>query len=56
MDSVVHFPSIRRTLVYLWHPLGGVSITGIGEKRVMFQLYYEVDIKRVIDGMPWSFM
>ncbi|MBA0737194.1 hypothetical protein Gogos_010667 [Gossypium gossypioides] len=46
---------MRRTLANLWHPLGGVSITDIGEKRVLFIFYYEVDIKRVIEGMPWSF-
>ncbi|MBA0852166.1 hypothetical protein Goshw_001961, partial [Gossypium schwendimanii] len=54
-DSVVHFPSMIRTWANLWHLLGGVSITDIGEKRVLFIFHYEVDINRVIEGMPWSF-
>ncbi|KAK5812296.1 hypothetical protein PVK06_027724 [Gossypium arboreum] len=32
INSVVHFPSIRRTLAELWHPEGGISITDTGEK------------------------
>ncbi|MBA0749089.1 hypothetical protein Gogos_003050 [Gossypium gossypioides] len=51
-DSMVHFLSMRNTLVDLWHPLEGVSITDIMEKGSLFQFYYEIDLKRVIDGMP----
>lgn len=54
-DSVVHFPSMRNMLANLWHPLGGISITDIGEKRVLFRFYNMIDLKRVIDGMPWFF-
>lgn len=36
MDCVVHFLSLKRTLADLWHSLGGVSITDIGEKRYLF--------------------
>ncbi|PPR99376.1 hypothetical protein GOBAR_AA21288 [Gossypium barbadense] len=41
-ECVVHFPFLKRTLANLWHPLGAVTITNIGEKRVL-------------DGIPWSF-
>ncbi|KAH1065746.1 hypothetical protein J1N35_030733 [Gossypium stocksii] len=44
-----------RTLAYLRHPLGGVSITNIGEKRYLFWFYYAIDIKRVMESMSWSF-
>ncbi|MBA0738326.1 hypothetical protein Gogos_011702 [Gossypium gossypioides] len=54
-DSVVHFSSIRNMLANLWHPLGGISITDIGEKRVLFRFYNMIDLNRVIDGMPWFF-
>ncbi|MBA0843574.1 hypothetical protein Goarm_000750 [Gossypium armourianum] len=30
IDCVVHFPSLKRTLVDLWHPLGGVIISDLG--------------------------
>ncbi|MBA0554511.1 hypothetical protein Golob_013609 [Gossypium lobatum] len=49
-NCVIYFSSLRKTLVDLWHPLGGVSITDIGEKRYLFRFYYEIDIKRVIEG------
>ncbi|MBA0582031.1 hypothetical protein Gorai_024184 [Gossypium raimondii] len=54
-ESVVHFSLLRNTLTNLWHPLRGIPITNIGEKRVMFQFYYMIDLKRVMDGMPWFF-
>ncbi|MBA0820134.1 hypothetical protein Gohar_022256 [Gossypium harknessii] len=54
-DSVVHFPSLRNTMADLWHPIGGICITDIGEKRYLFQFFHEVDIARVLAGTPWFF-
>lgn len=31
-DCIIHFPSLKRTLADLWHPLGGVIITDLGDK------------------------
>ncbi|MBA0827289.1 hypothetical protein Goarm_012076 [Gossypium armourianum] len=36
-DSVVHFPSLRNTMADLWHPIGGISITDLGEKRFKYE-------------------
>ncbi|MBA0548824.1 hypothetical protein Golob_019896, partial [Gossypium lobatum] len=47
-DSVVHFPSLRNTMADLWHPIGGICITELGEKRYLFQFFNEVDIERVV--------
>ncbi|KAK5785976.1 hypothetical protein PVK06_040600 [Gossypium arboreum] len=38
-ESVVHFMSMRNTLANLWHPLRGISITNIGDKRVLFRAW-----------------
>ncbi|KAH1097231.1 hypothetical protein J1N35_014152 [Gossypium stocksii] len=46
---------VGNILENLWHPLGGISITDIGKKRVQFRIYNMIDLKRVIDGMPWFF-
>ncbi|MBA0781632.1 hypothetical protein Gotri_002538, partial [Gossypium trilobum] len=54
-DSVVHFLSTRNTLADLWHTLGGVAISDIEEKSYLFRFYYEIDLKRVSEGMPWTF-
>ncbi|MFQ6623990.1 hypothetical protein Gotur_004035 [Gossypium turneri] len=51
IDCVIHFPSLKRTIADLWHPLGGVIITDLGKKRYLFRFFYEVDIKIVLDGM-----
>ncbi|MBA0817421.1 hypothetical protein Gohar_021930 [Gossypium harknessii] len=54
-DSIVNFPSLKNTLADLWHPLRGVSIMEIEDKRILFRYYSEIDLKRVMDGMPWFF-
>ncbi|MBA0805028.1 hypothetical protein Gohar_004573, partial [Gossypium harknessii] len=55
MDSLVHIPSMRNLLSELWHPLEGVSITKIEEKRILFRFYNNVDLKRAWDDTPWFF-
>ncbi|MBA0747958.1 hypothetical protein Gogos_004818, partial [Gossypium gossypioides] len=54
-DSVVHFPLLRNTMADLWHPIGGICITELGEKRYLFQFFHEVDIERVVAEIPWFF-
>ncbi|KAK5845134.1 hypothetical protein PVK06_001288 [Gossypium arboreum] len=47
-DSVVHFPSLRNTLANLWHPIRGIAIMDLGDKRYMFKFFYVVDMNRVV--------
>ncbi|KAG8491294.1 hypothetical protein CXB51_014567 [Gossypium anomalum] len=54
-DSIVHFPSLKNTLADLWHPLRGVSIIEVENKKILFRFYCEIDMNRVLDGMPWFF-
>ncbi|GMI67915.1 hypothetical protein HRI_000460800 [Hibiscus trionum] len=54
-SSVIHFLAMRNTMADLWHPLGGITITDIGEKRFCFKFYHEVDVSRVMEGSPWFF-
>ncbi|MBA0747480.1 hypothetical protein Gogos_004392 [Gossypium gossypioides] len=53
--SMVHFSTMTNILANLWHPIGGMVITILGEKRFMFKFYHEVDIYRVINDAPWTF-
>ncbi|MBA0789556.1 hypothetical protein Gotri_025506, partial [Gossypium trilobum] len=39
----------------IWHPIGGICITDLGEKWYLFQFFNEVDIARVLVGTPWFF-
>ncbi|MBA0854724.1 hypothetical protein Goshw_004199 [Gossypium schwendimanii] len=50
-----HFLAMRNTMVKLWHPLGGVLVFALGEKRYLFKFYHELDIDRVINGAHWTF-
>ncbi|KAH1083136.1 hypothetical protein J1N35_022897 [Gossypium stocksii] len=54
-DSVVHFPSLRNTMADLWHPIGGVCIIDLGDKRYLFQFFHEVDVHWVLVGASWFF-
>lgn len=44
--SVVHFPSLRNTMANLWHPIRGIAIFDLGERRYLFKCFMAVDIKR----------
>ncbi|PPD92765.1 hypothetical protein GOBAR_DD10294 [Gossypium barbadense] len=54
-DSIVHFPLLRNTMADLWHPLRGICISDLGDRRFLFQFYHEVDIQRVLVGTSWFF-
>ncbi|KAG8474048.1 hypothetical protein CXB51_033545 [Gossypium anomalum] len=49
--SIVHFDSMRNTMANVWHSIGGVIITDLGEKDFVFRYYYKVDVdSRIIDA------
>ncbi|MBA0825107.1 hypothetical protein Goarm_021719, partial [Gossypium armourianum] len=50
--SVVHFSAMRNNM---WHPLGGVLISDLGENRYSCKFYQKLGIDRVINGAPWTF-
>ncbi|KAK5836464.1 hypothetical protein PVK06_012254 [Gossypium arboreum] len=51
-DSVVHFPYLRNTMADLWHPIRGICITDLGDKRYLFQFFHEVDMQRMLSSTP----
>ncbi|MBA0707110.1 hypothetical protein Golax_019187 [Gossypium laxum] len=53
--NMVHFSAIKNIMANLWHPLGGVQISDLRERRYLFKFYHEIDIERVINGTPWTF-
>ncbi|XP_074352489.1 uncharacterized protein LOC141691618 [Apium graveolens] len=54
-DSPVDFQAMQHKMASLWKPGRGVYIKEIDANHYVFQFYHEVDIKRVIDGSPWTF-
>lgn len=51
----IHFPTMRSTLTNLWHPVKGMKILDLGEKRFLFQFFHWMDLERVIKGALWTF-
>lgn len=49
------FQAMQQTLAALRKPGMGVYIKDLEANLFLFQFYHEVDVKRVIDGCPWSF-
>ncbi|MBA0575190.1 hypothetical protein Golob_007042 [Gossypium lobatum] len=51
--SFVHFTAMNNTMANLWHPLDGVQILDLGERRFLFKFFHEMDVERVVNGTPW---
>ncbi|KAL8493878.1 hypothetical protein ACS0TY_024880 [Phlomoides rotata] len=54
-QQTINFNSMRNTLASVWKPVRGVSIKAIGEGRFLFQFFHVLDVKRILEGSPWSF-
>lgn len=54
-DAPIDFQAMQHKMASLWRPGRGVYIKEIERNRFIFQFYHEVDIKRVIEGSPWTF-
>ncbi|KAF4401983.1 hypothetical protein G4B88_017495 [Cannabis sativa] len=49
------FEAMKHTLAGLWKPGKGLFVKELGPNLFLFQFYHEIDIKRVINGSPWTF-
>lgn len=54
-EGNVDFQAMQQTLAALWKPGMGVYIKDLETNLFLFQFYHEVDVKRVMEGCPWSF-
>ncbi|XP_074323953.1 uncharacterized protein At4g02000-like [Apium graveolens] len=45
---------MKQTFAALWRPGKGVYVREIEPNLYLFQFYHELDIKRVLEGSPWS--
>lgn len=46
--------NLRSRIANTWKPNRGVAIREIGGGRLLFQFYHKLNVKRVIEGTPWS--
>lgn len=49
------FQAMQQTLAALWRPVKGVYIRELDVNLFLFKFYHEIDIKRVVEGSPWTF-
>lgn len=54
-EGNIDFQAMQQRLAALWKPGMGVYIKDLDVNLYLFQFYHEVDVKRVLDGSPWSF-
>lgn len=54
-DGHVEFSAMQQTLAALWKPGRGVYMKELEANLYLFQFYHELDVKRVLEGSPWSF-
>lgn len=54
-EGRIEFEAMQHTLAVLWKPGRGVYIKELDSNLYLFQFYHELDVKRVLEGCPWSF-
>lgn len=54
-EGRIDFEAMQHTLALLWKPGKGVYMKELDSNLYLFQFYHELDVKRVMEGCPWSF-
>ncbi|KAK1399917.1 CCHC-type domain-containing protein [Heracleum sosnowskyi] len=54
-DSPIDFQAMQHRMAALWRSGRGLYVKQLESNKFLFQFYHEIDIKRVIEGNPWTF-
>ncbi|XVF83422.1 hypothetical protein PTKIN_Ptkin16aG0485400 [Pterospermum kingtungense] len=54
-DRHIRFPIMKDRMASLWRAGRGVAIKEFGSQMFLFQFFHELDLKRVLEGSPWTF-
>ncbi|KAK1366579.1 hypothetical protein POM88_042140 [Heracleum sosnowskyi] len=54
-DSHIDFQAMQHKMASLWRPGRGLYVKPLDNNRFLFQFYHELDIRRVVEGSPWTF-
>ena len=54
-DKVINFAAMKNTMAALWRLGRGVCIKDLSPTLFLFEFFYEIDIKRVLDSGPRTF-
>lgn len=53
--SSIDFQAMQHKMAVLWRPGRGLYVKELDRNRYLLQFYHELDIKRVMEGSPWTF-
>lgn len=54
-EKNINFSAMQNVLASLWRPREGMEIHDIGGHRYSFVFFHVLDLKKVIEGGPWTF-
>lgn len=54
-DFPIDFQAMQHKMASLWRPGRRVYVKALESNRFILQFYHEVDIRRVVEGSPWTF-
>lgn len=54
-EKNLNFNAMQNVIASLWRPIEGMEVHDIGGQRYVFILYHIMDVKKVLEGGPWSF-
>lgn len=54
-NQAYNFNIMRSRMASIWKPGKGVLFKDIGNERFLIQFFHILDLRRVVDGGPWSF-
>lgn len=54
-ETNLNFNAMQNVISSLWRPKEGMEVHDIGGQRYVFILYHIMDVRKVMEGGPWSF-
>ncbi|XVF67504.1 hypothetical protein PTKIN_Ptkin10aG0126500 [Pterospermum kingtungense] len=55
MNRTLNFNVMKHRMACIWQPGCGMVVKDLRSKLILFRFYHPVDVKKVLDGGPWSF-
>lgn len=55
MEKNINFTTMQNVLASVWRPKEGVKIHDLGGMWYSFVFYHPLDLRKVVEGGPWSF-
>lgn len=53
--KTINFNLMKNRMADIWQPGKGIMVKGLSDSVYVFQFYHQCDLKKVIDGGPWTY-